>query len=75
MLNIEVILNDLWSIFQTIIGISCSILTLLYSFIIGKRNELKAISDSIKNNGLNPNISQNEAFIKKYIYRFKRISQ
>ena len=75
MLNIDIILNDLWNIFQTIIGISCSIMTLLYSFIIGKRNELKVISDSIKNNGGNPNILQNETFIKKYIYRFKKISQ
>jgi len=55
-------LSDLWSFHLVLIGISLSIFTLLYSFILNKRDELKSISEQIKSSGKNPSIEQKERF-------------
>jgi len=67
-------LSDLWSFHLILIGISLSIFTLLYSFILNKRGELKTISEQIKNSGKNPTIEQKERFAISYIRRLKKFN-
>lgn len=40
--------SDLWTLYLTSIGILLSILTLLYSFVLSKKDELKLIAEQIK---------------------------
>lgn len=69
--QINNILNDLWNLHLVLFGASLSIFTLLYSLIVSKRDELKYISDQLKNGGSNPILSQRESFINLYIRRLK----
>ena len=54
--------SDLWTLYLTFIGILLSILTLLYSFIISKKDELKLIAEQIKLGGATPLINQSKSF-------------
>lgn len=45
---------DLWTLYLTLIGILLPILTLLYSFILSKKDELKLIAEQIKIDGITP---------------------
>ena len=73
-ITINDILSDLWNFHLVLIGISLSIFTLLYSFILNKRDELKAISEQIKNGNKSPILVQKERFAIKYISRLKKIN-
>ena len=42
------LLNDAWTVYLTFCGILVSIITLLYSFIMGKRNELYIYAEQSK---------------------------
>jgi len=72
--TINSILSDLWNFHLVLIGISLSIFTLLYSFILNKRDELKTISEQIKNGDKNPTLVQKERFAIKYISRLKKFN-
>lgn len=65
------ILNDLWNIHLVLFGIALSIFTLLYSFILSKREELKSIAEHVKFGDNSPMLAQQESFAKKYILRLK----
>jgi len=67
-------LFDLWNFHLVLIGVSLSIFTLLYSFILNKRDELRVISEQIKSGDKNPTLVQKERFAIKYIYRLKKIN-
>jgi RsiW-degrading membrane proteinase PrsW (M82 family) len=67
-------LSDLWNFHLVLIGISVSIFVLLYSFILNKRDELKTISEQIKNGDKNPTLVQKERFAIKYISRLKKFN-
>ena len=67
-------LSDLWNFHLVLIGISLSIFTLLYSFILNKRDELRAISEQIKNGDKSPTLIQKERFAIKYISRLKKFN-
>lgn len=67
--------SDLWTLYLTLIGILLSILTLLYSFILSKKDELKLISEQIKINGINPLVSQKKCFLILYIRRLVCINK
>lgn len=67
-------LSDLWEFHLVIVGISLSIFTLLYSFILNKRDELRNIAEQIKNSGTNPSLIQKEKFATTYIRRLKRLN-
>ena len=54
--------SDLWTLYLTFIGILLSILTLLYSFVLSKKDELKLIAEQIKINGITPLVSQRKCF-------------
>lgn len=68
-------LYDLWTLYLTSIGVLLSILTLLYSFILGKKDELKVISEQIKLNGSGPIINQKKNFATSYIRRLVNINR
>lgn len=72
--SINDILSDLWNFHLVLIGISLSIFTLLYSFILTKRDELKTISEQIKNGDKSPTLLQKERFAIRYISRLKKFN-
>ena len=67
--------SDLWTLYLTLIGILLSILTLLCSFIIGKKDELKLIAEQIKLDGATPLVNQRKNFAISYIRRLSGINQ
>ncbi len=67
--------SDLWTLYLTLIGILLSILTLLYSFIIGKKDELKLIAEQIKSDGVTPIVNQRKNFAILYIRRLSDINK
>lgn len=67
--------SDLWALYLTLIGILLSILTLLYSFIIGKKDELKLIAELIKLDGITPLVNQRKNFAISYIRRLSGINK
>lgn len=67
--------SDLWTLYLTLIGILLSILTLLYSFIIGKKDELKLIAEVIKLDGITPLVNQRKNFAISYIRRLSGINK
>ena len=69
--QINEILNDLWNFHLVLFGVALSIFTLIYSFILSKRDELKSISEQVKIGDNSPIIAQRESFAKKYINRLK----
>ena len=42
------LLNDAWTVYMTFCGILISIITLLYSVILGKRSELEVYAEQAK---------------------------
>lgn len=69
--QINNILNDLWNFHLVLFGIALSLFTLLYSFILSKRDELRNISEQVKIGNNSPILTQKEVFAKKYITRLK----
>lgn len=67
--------SDLWTLYLTLIGILLSILTLLYSFILSKKDELKLIAEQIKIDGITPLVSQRKCFVISYIKRLVGINK
>ena len=66
--------NDLWNFHLVLFGIALSIFTLLYSFILNKRDEIRNIAEQVKSGDKNPLLTQKENFAKKYINRLKSIN-
>lgn len=73
--KINSLLNDIWNFQLVIFGLSVTLFTLLYSFIIVKREELKNISNQIKSSQSQPLTFQKESFAKNYIIKLKKINQ
>lgn len=67
--------SDLWTLYLTFIGILLSILTLLYSFVLSKKDELKLIAEQIKINGITPLVSQRKCFVTSYTRRLVEINK
>lgn len=68
------VVGDLFSIQLTGCGILISIFTLVYSLIYGKINELKIISDDIKQGNQSPVSLQREKFCHTYIAKYTSIN-
>jgi hypothetical protein len=66
--------SDLWTLYLTFIGILLSLLTLLYSFILSKKDELKLITEQIKLGDKNPLVIQKKNFAIAYIKRLANIN-
>ena len=72
--QINELYNDLWNFHLVLFGIALSIFTLLYSFILSKRDEIRNIAEQVKSGDKNPLLTQKENFAKKYINRLKSIN-
>ena len=73
--QINKLFGDLSDFHLVLFGVSLTIFTLLYSFILSKREELKSISELVKTGDKSPILAQKESFAKKYITRFKTANQ
>lgn len=70
-----ILLNDLWTFYLTFSGILLSIITLLYSFIIGKKNELEIYVDFTIRGKKDPLIIKRRRLAEKYIRKLKFINK
>lgn len=70
----QTIIGDLASIQLTLVGISFSVFTILYSLIVGKLDLLQSISKQIKEGNHSPEIMQSETFCLKSLNRLKRMN-
>lgn len=68
------LLGDIGNFVLVVFGFSVTLFTVLYSFILGKREQLKEFSDKIKNGSQDPLIHQRHSNAKKFIERFKRFN-
>lgn len=68
------IINDLATIQLTLVGISFSVFTILYSLIVGKLDLLQSISKQIKEGNHSPEIMQSETFCLKSLNRLKQMN-
>lgn len=66
------LLEDSWSLHLAIIGIAISVITLLYSLAIGKREELKILSDADKFGCKDPIVDAKISASAKYIDMVKK---
>lgn len=67
------LLNDAWTVYLTFCGILVSIITLLYSFIMGKRNELYIYAEQSKLGSKDPLNKKRQMSASKYIKQMKYI--
>lgn len=67
------LLNDAWTVYLTFCGILVSIITLLYSFIMGKRNELYIYAEQSKLGSKDPLIKKRQMSVSKYIKQMNSI--
>lgn len=72
--KIDALLNDVWNFQLILFGLAVTLFTVIYSFVITKRDELRSISDSIKNGDQTAAAKQKEIFAKNYILRLKKIN-
>ncbi len=68
------ILGDIGNFVLVVFGFSVTLFTVLYSFIIGKREQLKEYSDKIKNGNQDPQVNQRHSNAQKFIDRFKKFN-
>lgn len=68
------LLGDIGNFVLVVFGFSVTLFTVLYSFILSKREQLKEFSDKIKNGSQDPLIHQRHSNAKKFIERFKRFN-
>lgn len=74
-MNNASIFSELLSIQLTIIGISFSIFTIIFSLIVGKIDSLNLTSKQIKNGNRSPEIMQTETFCKHSISNLKKLNR
>ena len=67
------LLNDAWTVYLTFCVILVSIITLLYSFIMGKRNELYIYAEQSKLGSKDPLNKKRQMSASKYIKQMKYI--
>jgi hypothetical protein len=72
--DVQNILSELTNINLVILGISITIFTVIYSFIVTKRNDLENISDKLATQDSNPFIIKQKHFTLKYIKQFSSIN-
>lgn len=68
------LLSDAFTIYMTFSGILISLLTLLYSFIIGKRSELELCAETLKIGNNDPLIKKKQGNLIQQIKKLVRIN-
>lgn len=79
MLNLDIdfvnkTLNDIWSFHLVLLGIALTLFTLLYSFILSKRDVLIDIAENINLKGSNPELIRKEKIAKDYIENLRSVN-
>jgi hypothetical protein len=69
------LISDLGNLSFVLFGFSITLFTLLYSFIMQRRESLKENSDKIKSGNIDPLLRQRIKFAKTYITNMKRITK
>ena len=69
--EIVAIINQVSNLQLAILGIAITVFTVIYSFIINKREELKNISTLIKDGKASPIVVQKSSFLVNQIRNFK----
>lgn len=69
------IIKDICNFQLSIFGISITLFTVLYSFILNKRDELRSYNEQIKTGTANPIITQKYNFAKSYIKKIKEVNR
>lgn len=72
--KINALLNDIWNFQLLLFGLVVTLFTVIYSFIITKRDELRSIAYTIKSGDQTSILKQRETFAKNYIVRLKKIN-
>jgi ABC-type iron transport system FetAB permease component len=72
--SINTFLNDIWNFQLMLFGLSVTLFTVIFSFVIAKRDELRAISDLIKSGDQTIITKPKEIFAKNYILKLKKIN-
>lgn len=73
--DLQNILGELTNVNLVILGISVTIFTVVYSFLLNKKNELHNITNKINQNTLNPFDNQQKYFALNYIKQFSKINR
>ena len=68
------IFNDICNFQLVIFGIGITLFTVLYSFILNKRDDLRGYSELIKFGKADPLTLQKNELAKSYINRFKKVN-
>jgi sterol desaturase/sphingolipid hydroxylase (fatty acid hydroxylase superfamily) len=68
------VISDTFSFQLSILGITFTLFTVLYSFILNKRDEMILYRDYTLNGNNSPSINQRNTFAKVYINKLKRIN-
>ena len=74
MTNLKDILSDITNFSLVIFGFSATLFTVIYSFILNKREYLKELSDLIKNGNSDPLVSQRKTNTIQYITSMKKLN-
>lgn len=69
------LLNDTWTIYMTFSGVLISIITLLYSVILGKRSELELYAEQSKLGKSDPLMRRKHRLVIKIIKRLATINK
>lgn len=64
------ILNDITNFFLVVLGITITLFTVIYSFIINRKEELTKINEEINFGKSTPSLQQKKHFILIYIKKF-----
>lgn len=68
------ILSDIANLALVLFGFSVSLFTVIYSFLISKRDELREYSDQLKKGNKDLLLAQRKTFARKYIGKFRKIN-
>lgn len=68
------ILSDLITLYFAILGILFGIFTVLWSFILSKRDELLVAMEDLRQNNKRPILVKKVSLMKKYINRLKKVN-
>ena len=71
---LDSILSDIGNFALVIFGFTATLFTVLYSFILGRREQLKEVSDRIKQGEQNPIIYQRQSNAMVYIKSMKNFN-
>lgn len=74
MINYNDFINNFYNIQLVFLGISISVFTVMFAFIITKRDELKSLNSEIENGDNSPSVKQKRSFLISTIQKLIKIN-